>query len=176
MSARSLTMQADPDYANGNLKVMAVALSGEAAGSATADVSSLIRGPFVLTAGVPTFVAPGDTFEVGVTIANNVAGSGTGAQVIDGGGPIGAFGNCAKRRRFGSVTVAEGREETVTFVVHGRRINSARRILCSGHPQLGQESNLRETLSVEAAGGADDRGCAREFYQLGRRMEIRVSA
>ena len=41
----------------------------------------LVRGPFVITPSVPTMVAPNDKFEVGVTVANNVAGSGENAEV-----------------------------------------------------------------------------------------------
>ena len=100
-----------PDYFSGNLKVMAVAISPDAVGSA--ETNSLIRGPFVLTPGVPTFVAPGDQFEVGVTVANNVAGSGTNA-------PINVFADVSEQLEIvqappAVVPISEGREEAVTF-------------------------------------------------------------
>ncbi len=58
---------------------MAVAVAPDAVGSA--EMNSLIRGPFVLTPNVPTVAAPGDQFDVSVTIANGVEGSGENAEV-----------------------------------------------------------------------------------------------
>ncbi len=63
-----------PDYFNGTLKVMAVAVSPDAIGTFQKNVT--IRGDFVLNPNVPTFAAPGDRFDVGVSVANNVKGSG----------------------------------------------------------------------------------------------------
>src|SRR5215207_1618889 len=68
-----------PDYFSGTLKVMAVAVAPDAVGSAEKD--AIIRGPFVLTPNVPTVAAPGDIFEVSVTVANGVEGSGANAEV-----------------------------------------------------------------------------------------------
>src|SRR5207249_10432777 len=52
-----------PDFFDGTLKVMAVGVSNETAGSADRD--ALIRGPFVITPSVPVLAAPGDEFEAG---------------------------------------------------------------------------------------------------------------
>jgi uncharacterized protein YfaS (alpha-2-macroglobulin family) len=41
-----------------------------------------VRGPFVITPNVLTAAAPGDGFEVNVGLANNVEGSGPGAEVV----------------------------------------------------------------------------------------------
>ena len=68
-----------PDYFNGTLRVMAVAIAADVVGSAEKPV--LVRGPFVITPGVPLSVVPGDEFEAGVTVANNLAGSGPDAAV-----------------------------------------------------------------------------------------------
>lgn len=68
-----------PDSFNGSLRLMAVAASDTAVGSAAE--STLVRGHFVVSPMTPVVVAPGDTFQVPVTIANNVEGSGAGAQV-----------------------------------------------------------------------------------------------
>lgn len=59
-----------PDYFSGSLRVMAVAVAADAVGSAVK--SSKVRGDFVINPNVPTFVAPGDEFEVTAGIANNV--------------------------------------------------------------------------------------------------------
>ena len=90
-----------PDYFNGTLKVMAMAYMPEptnspllkpfltnsapslatVAATGSVEKETVVRGPFVITPGVPTLAAPGDQFEVGVTVANNIEGSGTDAKV-----------------------------------------------------------------------------------------------
>src|SRR4029434_3237126 len=57
-----------PDYCSGTLTVMAVAVAPDGVGSV--EKNAIIRGPFVLTPNVPTVVAPGDIFDVSVTVAN----------------------------------------------------------------------------------------------------------
>src|SRR5439155_2844174 len=68
-----------PEYFNGTLRVMAVAVNEDAVGAT--ETKSLVRGDFVLTPNVPLMVAPGDSFEVSVGVANNVANSGAGAKI-----------------------------------------------------------------------------------------------
>ncbi len=68
-----------PDYFNGSIRVMAVAVAPDAIGVTQRQTE--VRGNFVISPNVPTFAAPGDEFEVGVTVANNVAGSGENAEV-----------------------------------------------------------------------------------------------
>jgi len=68
-----------PDYFNGTLRVMAVAVSPESIG--VFEKKALVRGDFVLSPNVPTQVAPGDEFEVSVGVANNLPGSGKGAAI-----------------------------------------------------------------------------------------------
>ena len=68
-----------PDYFAGTLHVMVVANTPDAVGAEEAKLQ--VRGPFVISPNVPTFVAPGDTFDLSVTVANNIAGSGIDAQV-----------------------------------------------------------------------------------------------
>jgi uncharacterized protein YfaS (alpha-2-macroglobulin family) len=68
-----------PDYFAGTIRVMVVANTADAVGSAQTKLQ--VRGPFVISPNVPTFVAPGDTFDVSVTVANNIDGSGPNAPV-----------------------------------------------------------------------------------------------
>ena len=63
-----------PDYFNGQLRVMAVAITDAALGRN--QDTTLVRGPFVITPSVLTAAAPGDEFEVNVGLANNLDGSG----------------------------------------------------------------------------------------------------
>ena len=62
-----------PDYFNGTLRVMAVAVSDAAVGVASAK--ALVRGDFVISPNLPLMVAPGDLVDVSVGVANNIAGS-----------------------------------------------------------------------------------------------------
>jgi uncharacterized protein YfaS (alpha-2-macroglobulin family) len=68
-----------PDYFNGTLRVMAVAVSEDAVGSA--ENQAEVRGNFVINPNTPTFVSPGDEFEITASIANNVKGSGKQAKI-----------------------------------------------------------------------------------------------
>ncbi|MGN6649594.1 alpha-2-macroglobulin family protein [Trinickia sp.] len=63
-----------PDYFNGKLRVMAVAVSPNQVGTITS--STTVRGNFVLSPNVPTTLAPGDEAEVSVGVANNLTGQG----------------------------------------------------------------------------------------------------
>ena len=67
-----------PDYFDGNLRVLAVAVSDTALGSESAN--TVVRGPLILTPNTPSAVAPGDEFEVSVGVTNNVENSGDGPQ------------------------------------------------------------------------------------------------
>ncbi len=69
-----------PDHFNGQLRVMAVAVTAERIG--IAQTKALVRGDFVLTPTVPTHVAPGDEFELPVGIANTVEGAGDEAMPV----------------------------------------------------------------------------------------------
>lgn len=63
-----------PEDFNGQLRLMAVAVSGETMG--VFEGSTIVRGDFVLSPNAPAMVAPGDEFEVSVGVANNVEGLG----------------------------------------------------------------------------------------------------
>ena len=68
-----------PDYFNGTVKVFAVAVSADAVGVAESKV--VVRGPFVIQPHAPYVVTPGDEFEIGALVANNLEGSGEDAEV-----------------------------------------------------------------------------------------------
>ena len=69
-----------PNYFNGTMRVMMVAVSDDAIG--VAEKKTTARGDFVLSPNVPVVVAPGDEFDVSVGIANNLVGSGKAATVV----------------------------------------------------------------------------------------------
>lgn len=68
-----------PDTFNGTLRLMAVAVNDQAIG--VAQSKTTVQGDFVLLPNAPLAVAPGDTFDVSVGVANNVADSGANAAV-----------------------------------------------------------------------------------------------
>jgi hypothetical protein len=105
-----------PDYFNGNLKVFAVAVSGERIGIAAQDVT--VRGDFVITPTVPTTATPGDEFEVSAGVANNLQGSGNTAKLkltlhTDDG--LAVVGDATQE-----LAIGEGREGVARFKVKTR--------------------------------------------------------
>ncbi|QIQ21513.1 alpha-2-macroglobulin family protein [Zophobihabitans entericus] len=59
-----------PDYFNGKIRIMAVSTGQMTMGAAQS--STTVRNDFVLTPNIPYFVAPGDTFDVSLGVANNL--------------------------------------------------------------------------------------------------------
>ncbi|HYR21822.1 MAG TPA: alpha-2-macroglobulin [Chthoniobacterales bacterium] len=132
-----------PDYFDGTLKIMAVAIANDTVGSGERE--SLIRGPFVITPSVPVLAAPGDEFETGVTVANNVEGSGQNAQV-----ELRAQSNEQLSIVSGStktLSIAEGREQTAVFKFRANDKLGSGEITFVAKAN-GQETKRRATLSV----------------------------
>ncbi len=132
-----------PDFFDGNLKIMAVAVANDATGSA--ERNSLIRGPFVITPSVPVLAAPGDEFEAGVTVANNLEGSGPDAEIelrAETTEPLSILQSPVQKLR-----IAEGREQSATFRfrVHDKLGSADIRFMAS---HKGTETKRRTTLSV----------------------------
>jgi hypothetical protein len=68
-----------PDHFNGTLRVMAVSVSDSAVGSI--EDRSLIRSTFIISPNAPMMAAPGDEFEISVTVTNNQRGAGENGRV-----------------------------------------------------------------------------------------------
>lgn len=100
-----------PDYFNGTLRVFAVAVTDDRIGMH--DGRTLVRGDFILSPNAPTTVSPGDEFDVSVGVANNVAGSGSNAQINI------AIGTAEGLQVIGDagqiLTIAEGHESSARF-------------------------------------------------------------
>src|SRR5947209_3997597 len=132
-----------PDYFDGTLKIMAVAIADDAVGSSERE--ALIRGPFVITPSVPVLAAPGDEFEAGVTVANNVEGSGQNAEI-----ELRAQTNEQLSIVSGStqtLPIAEGREQTAIFKFRANDKLGSGEITFIAKAN-GQEAKRRATLSV----------------------------
>ncbi|WP_274628270.1 alpha-2-macroglobulin family protein [Arvimicrobium flavum] len=80
------TVDFDLPQFNGTVRVMAVAWTKEAVGKATADV--IVRDPIVLTAGLPRFLAPGDSATMRLDISNTDAPDGEYALSIEPAGDL----------------------------------------------------------------------------------------
>jgi hypothetical protein len=63
-----------PDYFNGKLRIVAIAVNPRRIG--TAEGATEVKGSFILTPNVPSMVAPGDEFTVSVGVFNNTAADG----------------------------------------------------------------------------------------------------
>src|SRR5207237_5883803 len=61
-----------PDYFNGRLRIVAIAVNARRVGIAEADTE--VKGDFILTPNVHGTVAPGDEFSVTVGMFNNTSG------------------------------------------------------------------------------------------------------
>ena len=132
-----------PDYFDGTLKIMAVAIATDAVGSAERE--ALIRGPFVITPSVPVLAAPGDEFEAGVTVANNVDGSGANAEIelrAQANERLSVLGHASQTLR-----VAEGREQTAIFKLRATDKLGSGEITFVARAN-GQQTKRRATLSV----------------------------
>jgi uncharacterized protein YfaS (alpha-2-macroglobulin family) len=132
-----------PDYFDGTLKIMAVAIADDAVGSGERE--ALIRGPFVITPSVPVLAAPGDEFEAGVTVANNVEGSGSNAKIelrVKTNERVSILGNASQ-----TLNIAEGREQTAIFKFRATDKLGSGEITFSAETN-GQQTTRRATLSV----------------------------
>jgi hypothetical protein len=173
-----------PDFFDGTLKVMAVGVSNEAAGSTDRD--ALIRGPFVITPSVPVLAAPGDEFEAGVTIANNVEGSGADAEIelrAETSPHLSILGTATQKLR-----IAEGREQSVKlrfrvndvlgsgeikFVASRNGIETRRRATLSIRPPVPYTTDVR---SRNFKKGSTDIQITRQIYSEFAKREAAVAA
>lgn len=135
-----------PDYFNGTLRVMAVAVSADSVGSN--ETAAQIRGDFIINPNVPTFVAPGDSFEITASIANNVKGSGEHAQItveLNASSELEVIGNLKQ-----TLEISEGREQTVRYTLRAKsQLGSAKVVFNASSNN--KSSTMAATLSVRPA-------------------------
>jgi len=132
-----------PDYFAGTIRVMVVANTADAVGSEQAKTQ--VRGPFVISPNVPTFVAPGDTFDVGVTVANNIPGSGPNAEVkLD---LQTTDGLEITQKPAPSATIPEGRDASFHWLLRAKDVLGNADIIVTAESG-GKKSSLASHLSV----------------------------
>lgn len=181
-TARELTYRV-PDYFNGTLRVMAVAVSSDALGSV--QKKSQIRGLFVLSPNVPTFVAPGDEFTVTVGVANNVEGSGKAAPVnleLSASDHVEVLDKPIR-----TLSISEGREESASFRIRAKHLLGSARLAftASLNDKKGSyaiETSVRPLLAYRTTveGGSFTDGKAvvsvsRDMYPELRTLEVSAS-
>ncbi|MFO7900938.1 MAG: MG2 domain-containing protein, partial [Planctomycetota bacterium] len=107
-----------PEYL-GELRVMAWAASGPSFGAA--DKSLPVRSPVMLRASWPRFLAPGDVFDVPVTLFNRTARDGRVEVTVSCEGPL-----RPTDRAPGAVDVSAGGEETVRLRLRAGGVGKAK--------------------------------------------------
>ena len=139
-----------PDHFNGKLRVMAVAVADDSIG--VANTSSLVRGHFIISPNVPTFVAPGDEFSVSVNVANNVEGSGESTKVdvrLETSEHLQVVQDAQQQ-----LSISEGREQSARFTIKANDVlGSGQFTFVASHTGKDQvkQSRYRVDLSVRPA-------------------------
>ncbi|MBX3709128.1 MAG: alpha-2-macroglobulin [Gammaproteobacteria bacterium] len=139
---RQLTYQI-PDYFNGTLRIMAVAVASDAVGSIGKYTE--VRGNFVINPNVPTFIAPGDEFDITASIANNIKNSGTDAKIfvdLNASPPLEIINGLKQ-----TLNIPEGQERNVRYKIRTKsKLGSANLTFVA---TLGDKSSsMSSTLSV----------------------------
>lgn len=172
-----------PDYFNGTLRVMAVAVADDRIG--VYDGRTLVRGDFVISPNAPTTVTPGDEFDVSVGVSNNVSGSGAQAVVAvslatDPG--LEVIGEAQQQ-----APIAEGREGSVRFRLKARDVLgaanltfTARNGAASGKRRVDLSIRPATPYMTQLRAGVLDRGerdvrIERTLYPHHRKLETGVS-
>jgi uncharacterized protein YfaS (alpha-2-macroglobulin family) len=135
-----------PDYFNGSLRIIAVAVGDTSIG--VADRTAIVRGDLILSPNAPLTVTPGDEFEVSVGIANNVAGSGGAAAVTVKLEPSAHFEVIGPAQT--TLKIAEMRESATRFRVRTRDVLGSGSLKFSA--SVGSKAGaLAATVSVRPA-------------------------
>ncbi|MDE2250883.1 MAG: alpha-2-macroglobulin, partial [Gammaproteobacteria bacterium] len=172
-----------PDYFNGRLRVMAVAVNDAAIG--TTEQATLVRGDFVLSPNAPLTVTPGDEFDVSVGVANNIVNSGSNPVVdvsVEASPQLEVVGAAHAPLKIGAM-----HESSARFRVRARdALGSAslrfRAALGDRSAELGATLSVRpataymSTLSVGSFKGQAKVPTTRNLYSEYRTLEASVSA
>jgi alpha-2-macroglobulin len=108
-----------PDYFNGTIRVMAVAVTDTAIG--VAERKAVSQGDFVIQPQAPYFAAPGDEFEISAMVANNIKGASPNASAVkvelETSKALEVIGDKTQ-----DVTIQPGRDSTIGFRVRANAI------------------------------------------------------
>mgnify|MGYP001809708013 CR=1 FL=1 len=135
-----------PDYYNGTIRVMAVAVSDDTVGAAERKI--LVKNTFIISPNVPMAASPGDEFDVSVTVTNNKKGSGPSGSVNLQAVPSKHL-SILSEPKF-TLGIPEGQDKTVSFRVKANNApgGAELRFVASDATERVELSN---TLSVRPA-------------------------
>ncbi len=135
-----------PDYFNGSLRIMAVAVSPDSIG--VQDRQALVRSHFVLTPNVPPVVTPQDEVEIGVNVLNDLKGQAGETEVRLQMKPTEQFELLSD----GEVTLKIGqkKEKTAFFSVRVKNSLGTGELAFSASG-AGLSSKLQESVSIRPA-------------------------
>jgi alpha-2-macroglobulin len=134
-----------PDYFNGTLRVMAVAVSGDAIG--TAEEMAIVKNPFVISPNVPMYAAPADSFQVSVTVTNTLAGSGKNMPVTL---EVVASPHLKVYPSSRKLVISEDRDTTIRFQVSVNKLLGAASLTFKASSEK-EKTALASYLSVRPA-------------------------
>ncbi|AOR27498.1 alpha-2-macroglobulin family protein [Formosa sp. Hel1_33_131] len=134
-----------PDYFNGTLRVMAVAVSANAIG--TAEEKAIVKNPFVISPNVPVFATPGDAFQVTVTVTNTVSESGENLPINL---AVLASPHLKVEPANMNLKISQNQDTTVTFKVHVNKLLGAASLTFKATSKK-SETKLASYLSVRPA-------------------------
>jgi uncharacterized protein YfaS (alpha-2-macroglobulin family) len=135
-----------PDYFNGTLRVMAVTVSDSAIGAG--EDRALVRSTFIITPNAPMMAAPGDEFDLSLTVTNNQKGVGENGKVRLKAIPskhLSIVGNSEF-----DLQIAEGRDQTLNIPVKAAGPLGAAQITFVAS-NGGETSELSAYMSVRPA-------------------------
>ena len=132
-----------PDYFNGTIRIIAVAVSKGTIG--VTQSSTLARNTFIISPNAPLAAAPGDEFDVSVTVTNNHRGSGTANKVTLTASPSQHLSIVGEKSV--PLTIDEGKEATVSFKVKANNVLGGAEIAFKA-ADASESSKLSTTLSV----------------------------
>jgi uncharacterized protein YfaS (alpha-2-macroglobulin family) len=135
-----------PDYFNGTLRVMAVAVAGDSLGAA--EDRALVRSTFIISPNAPMMAAPGDEFEISLTITNNQKDSGEEGRVRLTAAPSPHLALTDKSEF--DLAIPEGKDQTLTIPVKAAGPLGAAEIRFTAS-NGGETSELAAYMSVRPA-------------------------
>jgi hypothetical protein len=130
-----------PDYFNGKIRIVAIAVSPHRVGVGTGD--TLVKGDFILTPNVPAVIAPGDEISLDMGVFNNTVG-GKGpihvdVQVSPGLSVLGPAGV--------NLDIADKKEATASFRFKANPVLGAAELKFVAR-RGGQQSRMEESIGV----------------------------
>ncbi|MBQ4379317.1 MAG: hypothetical protein II821_09000 [Treponema sp.] len=132
-----------PDYFNGTIRILAVAVSKDTIG--VTQSSAVARNTFVISPNAPLAAAPGDEFDVSVTVTNSHRGSGEKNKVTLKVLPSEHLE--VQGEKSVALTIPEGREETVSFKVKAKNVLGGAELKFIASDST-ESSTLSSTISV----------------------------